>query len=63
MRIYNPKLIIKAAKLAFEGNTHEKIAKQLKINPNTITNWRKTDIWKKTQDKLVEVYIEETVKK
>lgn len=62
MRKRKPKLIIKACILDFEGMPYEQIAKQLKINKNTITNWRKTDIWKKTEAKLIEAYIEKSVK-
>lgn len=49
--------------MAFEGNTHEQIGAELDVNPNTITNWRKTDIWKKTESRLVDNYIDQTIQK
>ncbi len=61
MRKRKPKLIIQACILDFEGTPYEQIAEQLKINKGTITNWRKTDIWKQTEAKLVDAYIEKSV--
>lgn len=56
-------MIIKACILDFDGLPYEHIAKQLNINKTTISVWKKTDIWKRTQDKLVDAYIEKSLKK
>lgn len=63
MRTLSPKLIIKACQMAFDGKQHQQIAKELGVNSNTITNWKKTTIWEQTQTLLVEAYIKKSLKK
>lgn len=58
MRTLSPKLIVKACHLAFNGKTYEQIAAEMGINRSSITNWKKTEIWKKTEARLVDSYID-----
>ena len=44
-RPLNPKLICQACLLHFNGDSLKDIAILLDVNPNTLTRWRKTQIW------------------
>lgn len=52
----NPKKIRQACRLHFNGDTFQEIAILMDINPNTLTRWRKTDIWKDYEAELLEQY-------
>lgn len=58
MPVLNPKQIVKACRLRFEGNSDEKTAKILKVHPVTIARWRKLDLWKETEKSLIEATIQ-----
>ena len=53
-RVKNQKQIIHACRLHFNGETFQDIAILLDINPTTLSRWRKTDIWKDYEAKLLE---------
>lgn len=50
----NPKLIRTACRLHFNGDLLGDIAILLDINPNTLSKWRKTDIWIDYEAKLID---------
>ena len=58
VRRHNPKQIIKACCISFEGKTDREVAKILQVAPVTISNWRKLDIWKQTEQGLIAVEIQ-----
>ena len=51
----NPKLIRHACRLHFDGDLLGDIAILLDVNPNTLSKWRKTQIW---QDYYAELLAE-----
>ena len=50
----NARKIIRACALAFEGKKASKIAKALKVSEVTVSRWRKTELWQKTEASLLE---------
>ena len=58
MRRHNPKKVIKACCLSFEGKTDREVAKILQVAPITISNWRKLDIWKQAEQGLIAAEIQ-----
>ena len=52
----NPKLIRTACRLHFNGDLLGDIAILLDVNPNTLSKWRKTQIWKDYYAELLEQY-------
>ena len=60
---HNPKQIIKACRLCFQGEKDKKVANKLSIHPTTLTKWRKLELWKKTEDALIEKKIEQETEK
>ena len=53
-RPLNPKLISQACLLHFNGDSFKDIAVRLDVHPNTLTRWRKTQIWQDYEAKLLE---------
>lgn len=53
MRRHSPKQVIKACCLSFEGHADREVAKRMKVAPVTISNWRKLDTWKQTEQALI----------
>ena len=49
----NPKLILHACHLSFDGCTDKEIEKKLGITPQSISNWRKTELWQEFQAELI----------
>ena len=62
MKRLDPKQILEACKLSFDGMTGAEIAKKLKVNPNTISRWRKLTLWKEMEQKLIEAEIQRVLK-
>lgn len=60
---HNPKQIIKACRLCFQGDTDKKIAHKLQVHTTTITNWRKLQLWQKTEAQLIETTIKAQAEK
>lgn len=60
---HNPKQIIKACRLCFQGDSNQKIAKKVNVHKSTITQWRKLDLWKQMEKQLIEAAMEEEAKK
>ena len=52
----NPQKIREACRLHFYGDLLKDIAILMDINPNTLTRWRKTDIWIDYEAELLEQY-------
>ena len=52
-RPLNPKLICQACLLHFNGDLFKDIAILLDVHPNTLTKWRKTQIWKDFEAQLI----------
>jgi len=50
----NTKKICHACRLHFKGETLTDIAKVIKVNPATLSRWRKTQIWKDYEAKLID---------
>ena len=50
----NEKKIRQACLLHWQGDLLKDIAILMDINPNTLTRWRKTDIWINYEAKLIE---------
>lgn len=53
-RVKNQKKIIEACRLHFKGETFGDIAILMDVNPATLSRWRKTQIWKDYEAKLIE---------
>ena len=49
----NPKLILHACHLSFDGCTDKEIEKKLGITPQSISNWRKTELWQEFEVELI----------
>lgn len=47
------KKIVHACRMAFHGYMGQEIAKKLEVDDSTISRWKKTDIWKYTEQVLV----------
>lgn len=60
---HNPKQIIKACRLCFQGEKDKKIANKLQIHPATLTKWRKLELWQKTEAQLIETTIQAQAEK
>ncbi|MDE2674703.1 MAG: hypothetical protein OXH65_06300 [Paracoccaceae bacterium] len=58
MKRHDPKKVIKACRVSFEGNSDIETAKIVKVAPITVSNWRKLDIWKQTEKALIEATIQ-----
>lgn len=56
----NRKKICEACRLNFHGETLANIAILLDVTPHTLSRWRKTQIWKDFEDKLVDEWHQET---
>lgn len=50
----NPKLICQARRLHFNSDLLGDIAILLDVNPNTLSKWRKTQIWQDYYAKLLD---------
>ena len=50
----NPKKIIEACRLHFYGDELKDIAVLMDVSPGTLTRWKKTDIWKDFEAKLID---------
>ena len=50
----NLKLILHACQLSFDGCTDKEIEKKLGITPQSISNWRKTELWQEFQAELID---------
>ena len=50
----NPKKICLACLLHWRGEPLKNIARKLSVAPNTLTRWRKTQIWKDYEAKLID---------
>lgn len=59
-RVLQTQKICQACRLHFYGESLTDIAILLDVNPNTLSNWRKTDIWKDFEAKLIEEWHQET---
>ena len=59
-RHLNRKKICEACRLNFQGEPVANIAILLDVKPNTIGRWRKTQIWKDFEDKLVDEWHQQT---
>lgn len=53
-RPLNPKLICQACLLHWKGDALKDIAILLDVHPNTLTKWRKTQIWQDYEAKLID---------
>lgn len=53
-RVLQPQKICQACRLHFYGETLGDIAVLLDVSPNTLSNWRKTQIWKDYEAKLID---------
>ena len=62
MKKLDLKQILKACILSFDGMTGAEIAKELKVNPNTISRWRKLKLWKEMEQKLIESEMQKILK-
>lgn len=61
MKRLDLKQILEACKLSFDGMTGTEIAKELQVNPNTISRWRKLAVWKEMERKLIEAEIQKVL--
>ena len=59
-RSLNPKKICQACRLHFNGDTLTDIAILLEVTPNRLSNWRKTNIWKDFEAKLIDEWHQQT---
>lgn len=63
MEKLNPKQIIKACRLSFQGDSDEKVAKKIKVHKSTIIRWRKLELWQKMEQQLLEAAMQEETEK
>ena len=63
MERLNPKQIIKACRLSFQGESDQKVANKLKVHKSTIPRWRKHELWQKTEAQLIETTIKAQAEK
>lgn len=63
MEKLNPKQIIKACRLSFQGDSDEKVAKKVKVHKSTIIRWRKLELWQKMEQQLLEAAMQEETEK
>lgn len=56
----NPKRICHACLLHFNGDALSDIAVLLDVNPNTLSKWRKTQIWQDFEAKLIDEWHQKT---
>ena len=55
MRKSNVTPMLRACKLSvIQGKKHGQIAKELGVDPSTISRWTKTDIWQEFEKELIE---------
>lgn len=54
----NPKKIIEACIMSFQGTPDKIIANELEIHTSTLSRWRSLDLWQQTHDHLVNNFIE-----
>ena len=59
-RVLPTQKICHACRLHFYGESLTDIAILLDVTPNTLSNWRKTDIWKDFEAKLIDEWHQET---
>ena len=59
-RVLQTQKICEACRLHFYGETLTDIAILLDINPCTLTRWRKTNIWKDFEAKLIDEWHQQT---
>ena len=59
-RVLPTKKICHACRLHFNGDSLTDIAILLDVNRCTLTNWRKTNIWKDFEAKLIEEWHQNT---
>ena len=59
-RVLQTKKICEACRLHFYGETFQDIAILLDINHCTLTRWRKTNIWKDFEAKLIDEWHQQT---
>ena len=62
MKRLDLKQVLEACKLSFNGMTSVEIAKKLKVNPNTISRWRKLTLWKEMERKFIEAEMKKILK-
>ena len=55
----NPNKIVKTCILCFEGTPDIEVAKLMGTTGATITRWRKLELWKQTEERLIEKTIDE----
>ena len=56
----NPKKICEACRLHFYGDSLTDIAVLLGVAQTTLTRWKKTQIWKDFEDKLIDEWHQQT---
>ena len=56
----NPKKICEACRLHFYGDSLTDIAVLLGVAQTTLTRWKKTQIWKNFEDKLIDEWHQQT---
>ena len=51
----NPKRILSACKMSFDGASNTEIAQKIGVTETTVSNWRKLELWKSFEAELVAV--------
>jgi len=59
-RVLPTKKVCQACRLHFHGETLTDIARLLKVCNHTLSRWRKTDIWKDFEAKLIDEWHQQT---
>lgn len=58
----SPNKLLRACQMSYNGMRDEEISKSLAVSLGTLTNWRKTDLWKQLENELIDAQKQAIVK-